>query len=151
MSTGTYFSLNPIGTEFWNMLDGGQTVEQHAQAIAGKYNTKVGALASELQGLAAGILAEPSAPSNAAGELRALAAGIPEKYQVADPPVVNDLLDTAKAIDENRQADSETTANLVRGLADSVARKYHVDEARVLDDLMGLANEMLAARLVNPV
>ena len=37
INTGTYFSLNKIGTEFWQMLDGKQTIVQHAVAIANKY------------------------------------------------------------------------------------------------------------------
>ena len=41
MRTGTYFSLNQIGTEFWNMLDGQQTLAQHAQAVAAKYEVEV--------------------------------------------------------------------------------------------------------------
>lgn len=38
VNTGTYFSLNTIGTEFWQMLDGVQTIGQHATAIAEKYS-----------------------------------------------------------------------------------------------------------------
>ena len=34
INTGTYFSLNEVGTEFWEMLDGTQTIEQHAAVIA---------------------------------------------------------------------------------------------------------------------
>jgi hypothetical protein len=37
MQTGTYFSLNQIGTEFWNMLDGIRTVQQLAGVVADKY------------------------------------------------------------------------------------------------------------------
>ena len=37
INTGTYFSLNKIGTEFWEMLNGQQTIGQHAAAIAQKY------------------------------------------------------------------------------------------------------------------
>jgi len=37
LQTGTYFSLNKVGTLFWNMLDGEQTIEHHASAIAQKY------------------------------------------------------------------------------------------------------------------
>lgn len=28
--TGTYFSLNKVGTEFWQMLDGSATIADHA-------------------------------------------------------------------------------------------------------------------------
>ena len=37
MDTGTYFSLNKIGAEFWEMLDGKQTIQEHAHTIAAKY------------------------------------------------------------------------------------------------------------------
>ena len=38
LHTGTYFSLNKVGTEFWQMLDGQQTIGEHAAALAKKYN-----------------------------------------------------------------------------------------------------------------
>lgn len=52
MSTGTYFSLNPIGTEFWNRLDGEQTVQQHAAATATKYNVEVAMVVADFLELA---------------------------------------------------------------------------------------------------
>lgn len=38
INTGTYFSLNKIGTEFWQMLDGKQTIATLATQIANKYS-----------------------------------------------------------------------------------------------------------------
>ena len=38
LDTGTYFSLNRIGTEFWEMIDGAHTVAEHATTIAQKYD-----------------------------------------------------------------------------------------------------------------
>lgn len=58
MSTGTYFSLNPIGTEFWNMLDGAQTVQQHATTIATKYNVDVPMVVADLLELAGKMMAD---------------------------------------------------------------------------------------------
>lgn len=52
MSTGTYFSLNKVGAEFWNMLDGAQTIRQHAEAIAEKYNVQPPMVAADLLELA---------------------------------------------------------------------------------------------------
>ena len=37
LETGTYFSLNKVGTEFWDMLDGSQTVEEQAEKLAAQY------------------------------------------------------------------------------------------------------------------
>ncbi len=37
LDTGTYFSLNKVGTEFWEMLDGQQSISDHAAVIANKY------------------------------------------------------------------------------------------------------------------
>lgn len=58
MDTGTYFSLNKVGTEFWDRLDGQQTVGQHAAAIAGKYNVDVAMVTSDLLELAGKLAAE---------------------------------------------------------------------------------------------
>jgi Coenzyme PQQ synthesis protein D (PqqD) len=52
MSTGTYFSLNQIGTEFWNMLDGVQTVQQHAETLATKYKVDSQMVVADLLELA---------------------------------------------------------------------------------------------------
>lgn len=38
MDTGTYFSLNNIGTEFWEMFDGERTVGELAAEVAVKYD-----------------------------------------------------------------------------------------------------------------
>ena len=52
INTGTYFSLNEIGTEFWEMLDGQQTIEQHATTIANKYEVEVSMVVDDLLELA---------------------------------------------------------------------------------------------------
>jgi hypothetical protein len=52
ISTGTYFSLNEVGTEFWQMLDGEQTIEQHAAIIAAKYEVETSMVIEDLLELA---------------------------------------------------------------------------------------------------
>jgi len=52
INTGTYFSLNEVGTEFWEMLDGGQTIEQHATVIANKYEVETSMVVDDLLELA---------------------------------------------------------------------------------------------------
>lgn len=48
MLTGTYFSLNEVGTEFWERLDGQQPIVAHAAAIAAKYNERTAVYAASL-------------------------------------------------------------------------------------------------------
>lgn len=38
LSEGTYFSLNSVGTDFWESLDGQQSIAQHATVIASDYS-----------------------------------------------------------------------------------------------------------------
>ncbi|WP_420631710.1 PqqD family protein [Candidatus Leptofilum sp.] len=52
INTGTYFSLNEVGTEFWEMLDGVQTIEQHATIIAAKYEVETSIVVDDLLELA---------------------------------------------------------------------------------------------------
>ena len=52
ISTGVYFSLNEVGTEFWEMLDGEQTIEQHATVIATKYEVEISTVVDDLLELA---------------------------------------------------------------------------------------------------
>ena len=40
LNSGTYFSLNKVGTEFWQILDGEQTIQDHAATLAAKYNRR---------------------------------------------------------------------------------------------------------------
>lgn len=58
MDSGTYFSLNKVGTEFWDRLDGQQTIAQHAAALAGKYNVEVAMVTDDLLELAGKLAAE---------------------------------------------------------------------------------------------
>ncbi len=52
INTGTYFSLNEVGTEFWQMLDGEHTIEQHATTIANKYDVESSMVVADLLELA---------------------------------------------------------------------------------------------------
>jgi hypothetical protein len=58
MHTGTYYSLNRVGTEFWNMLDGQQTIQQHAAALAQKYEVDEAMVIADLLELAEKLKAE---------------------------------------------------------------------------------------------
>ena len=58
MDTGTYYSLNRVGTEFWERLDGAQTLRQHAAALAEKYNVDQAMVVGDLLELAEKLAAE---------------------------------------------------------------------------------------------
>ncbi len=58
INTGTYFSLNEVGTEFWEMLDGTQTIEQHAAVIANKYEVETDMVVADLLELAEEMAAD---------------------------------------------------------------------------------------------
>ena len=58
LNTGTYFSLNKVGTEFWQMLDGEQTIQAHAATLAVKYNVDTATVAADLLELAEKMAAD---------------------------------------------------------------------------------------------
>lgn len=58
LNTGTYFSLNKVGTEFWQMLDGEQTIQAHAATLAAKYNVEAAMVAADLLELAEKMAAD---------------------------------------------------------------------------------------------
>lgn len=58
MDTGTYYSLNKVGTEFWNLLDGQQTLQEHAAMLAQKYNVETTVVLNDLLELAEKLAAE---------------------------------------------------------------------------------------------
>ena len=52
LDTGTYFSLNKVGTHFWQMLDGQETIGQQAATIANQYEVDVDMVLDDLLELA---------------------------------------------------------------------------------------------------
>lgn len=58
METGTYYSLNKVGTEFWDLLDGAQTLQAHAATLAQKYNVDSERVLNDLLELAEKLAAE---------------------------------------------------------------------------------------------
>jgi hypothetical protein len=52
LDTGTYFSLNKVGTEFWQMIDGLHSIEEQARSIADKYGVEPPMVVSDLLELA---------------------------------------------------------------------------------------------------
>jgi hypothetical protein len=58
LDTGTYFSLNKVGTEFWEMLDGEQSVGDHAAVIAAQYEVDTQLVMGDLLELAGKMAAD---------------------------------------------------------------------------------------------
>ena len=58
VQTGTYYSLNKVGTEFWNLLDGKQTLAQHAATLAAQYDVDTAMVLGDLIELAQDMAAE---------------------------------------------------------------------------------------------
>ena len=58
LDTGTYFSLNKVGTEFWEMLEGSQTIDEQAATLAANYSVGVDVVQADLLELATALLEE---------------------------------------------------------------------------------------------
>lgn len=126
MDTGTYFSLNEVGTLFWQRLDGSSTIAAHAAAIATHYNQKSAAFVSELRQLAI-------EGTNMAQRSQQLAA----TYDVDEALIEEQLPLLAGAGAESHAA--------------SLAREFSVSPEMVTSDLLELAAELLAERLIEIV
>jgi hypothetical protein len=122
MDTGTYFSLNPTGTDFWELLDGRSPIAHHAVALANKYNHKADTLAAALL-----EMAQRDSDEN---EQQALA----DEYDM-DVDVVKGHL-------------AEITAGTQ---AAAIAEEYYITADMVISDLLELAQEMQAEKLINVV
>ncbi len=97
LDTGTYFSLNKVGTEFWEMLDGQRTIEQHAAALADKNNRIVQSAADRLRELADDTAKEYAAEAQVlVDDVREFADTLVNKYHVDVALVVADLLELAE-------------------------------------------------------
>jgi hypothetical protein len=121
MDTGTYFSLNPVGTDFWQLLDGRDPISYHANRIATKYNERTEAFFNELTALTA----DPTKKSNQA------IATIAQNYSLSEATVRQNL---------DKLAAGQPAAAL--------ARAYAVDDSVVLADLLELAQRLAAEKLV---
>ncbi|MCB2018622.1 MAG: PqqD family protein [Hydrogenophaga sp.] len=52
LASGTYFSLNPVGTRFWQLAREGRTFAQACEAIEGEYEVERDQLEADLHRLA---------------------------------------------------------------------------------------------------
>jgi hypothetical protein len=58
VNSGTYFSLNSVGTEFWQHIDGQQSIADIAATLAAKYAVDSQMVADDLIELATTMLNE---------------------------------------------------------------------------------------------
>ena len=58
LNSGVYYSLNDVGTSFWNLMDGQRTIGECADAIAAEYNAPRDVILSDLLELANELAAE---------------------------------------------------------------------------------------------
>jgi hypothetical protein len=63
LQTGVYYSLNEVGTAFWNMLDGQLTIGECANRIAAEYNAAPEVVLADLLELSGELSAEGLATS----------------------------------------------------------------------------------------
>ena len=58
LHTGVYYSLNEVGTAFWELLDGQRTLHDCAAHIAGEYNAPAEVILADLDELAGDLAKE---------------------------------------------------------------------------------------------
>ncbi len=58
LRTGVYYTLNEVGTAFWNMLDGTKTIADCAAAIAAEYNAPLEVVTADLLEISADLVNE---------------------------------------------------------------------------------------------
>ncbi len=126
MDTGAYYSLNQVGTDFWEGLDGRTPLHQHAQTIADKYNRETADFITQLRQLA-----------QADGDVSHQAQQLADEYDV-DVTLVTDNLSSLAGPD----ADAHAAA---------LAQEFAVTPEVVTADLLELAAELLMERLVEEV
>lgn len=120
MDTGTYFSLNQVGTDFWQLLDGRTPISDHASQIAAKYNKRTQAFFDELVAMSATAKTDDGAIATLA-----------QNYSLPETTVRHNLAKVAAG---------QPTALL--------AQAHTVEDSVVLADLLNLAKKMAAEKLV---
>ena len=63
LQTGVYYSLNEVGTAFWNMLDGQLTIGECADQLAAEYSAPPEVVLADLLELSGELAAEGLATS----------------------------------------------------------------------------------------
>jgi len=126
MHTGAYFSLNEVGTVFWEKLDGRTSITAHAAAIADEYNQKTADFITQLRQLATGD-----------GDVAQRTQQLAEEYDVNASFIAEQLPHLAGAAAESHAA--------------VLAEEFGVTAEMVTADLLELAGELAAEKLVEVV
>lgn len=58
LKSGVYYSLNEVGTAFWQLMDGTRSVADCASTLAREYNAPVEVIESDLSELAGDLVRE---------------------------------------------------------------------------------------------
>jgi hypothetical protein len=58
LNTGVYYSLNEVGTSFWNLLDGQRSIAACADLIAAEYDAPREVILADLLELSADLVKE---------------------------------------------------------------------------------------------
>lgn len=68
LTTGTYFSLNPVGARFWELLRQGRTFAQASETLQDEYDVEQKTLESDLQKLSLDLVDKSLLRVRPAGE-----------------------------------------------------------------------------------
>jgi hypothetical protein len=71
LQTGAYYSLNEVGTVFWEMLDGSKSIADCARQIAGEYAAPLEVITADLLEVAENLAREGLAETAPGGQARA--------------------------------------------------------------------------------
>jgi hypothetical protein len=121
MRTGTYFSLNEVGTLFWEELDGQRSLIELAGLIADTYNEKSARFVRQLK--------------------RSVATAQPLDVEEIARDYGVETADVRGYLEQMKAGDPEAVAA-------NLAAEFHVTPDIVLDDLLELAQKMMADRLL---
>ena len=58
LNTGSYYSLNDVGTMFWDLLDGQRTITDCARLIASEYEVELDVVEADLLELTSDLVNE---------------------------------------------------------------------------------------------
>ena len=126
MDTGTYYSLNAVGTDFWELLDGRSTIAQHATAIASKYNQKADEFATALISL-----------TQQKGDHKAQQS-LADQYDIELEIVQQQIAQLANDFDEAKISQYPQT----------IAKQFYVTPEMVQDDLIEIAHQLFTDKLI---
>jgi hypothetical protein len=124
MNSGTYFSLNEVGTMFWEELDGRRTLEELAGLIADTYNEKSVRFVGRLK--------------------RAV-------RERSDLDLADTAEAFGMEVDEVEEFLARLNSEDPEEAAAGLTAELHVQRDVVVDDLLELAQKMLADELLEKV